>query len=169
MASALACSDFSYEDLAKLLDVFYIGGTKNGGFIGEALVLVNKSLQTDFSYAVKHYGALLAKGFVCGAIFEVLMNGDFYLNIGKHENDCAHILSSKLKELGVNFLTESVTNQVFPIFNDEFLTKLEKHCSYEIIEKIDSYNTCIRFVTGFETTKEECYEFVDLIKVLLGK
>lgn len=169
LASALSSSesDLTYQDLPKLLDVFYIGGTKNGGYLGEALVLVNKELQDCFSYAVKHYGAMLAKGFVAAIVFEALMKDDLYLNIGKHENECAQVLSQGLEKLGIKFYIKSSTNQIFPIFDNKTLNKLSQICDYEIIEYIDDDNTCIRFVTGFETTKEECFEFIDAIKELL--
>lgn len=169
LASALSSveCDLVYSDLPKLLDVFYIGGTKNGGYIGEALVIVKKELQDNFSYAVKHFGAMLAKGFVGAIVFEALMNGDLYLSIGKHENECAKILSDGLEKLGVKFYIKSSTNQIFPIFNNEVLKELSKICDYEIIEYIDNDNTCIRFVTGFETTKNECYDFIKEIEKIL--
>lgn len=165
LASALASDacDLVYEDLPKYLDVFYIGGTKNGGYLGEAVVLVNKELQKEFSYLVKHYGAMLAKGFVGAAPFEVLMKDDLYLEIGRHENECAKLLTEGLKELGVKFLTESLTNQIFPIFDNTFLLKLDNVCAYEVIEKVDERNTCIRFVTAFDTKKEECIDFLEFI------
>ena len=164
LASALAASDLCYEDLPELLDVFYIGGTKNGGFFGEAVVLVKKELQHEFAYSVKHHGAMLAKGYVCAIIFEALMSDDLYLEIGKHENMCANILSNGLKELGFKFLCDSISNQVFPIFKNSGLDLLRESCCFEVIEKIDEDNTCIRFVTGFETNEEECLNFLNYIK-----
>lgn len=169
LASALASvdCDLIYDDLCKYLDVFYIGGTKNGGYLGEALVLVNKELQNEFSYMVKHFGAMLAKGFVGAVPFEVLMKDNLYLEIGKHENECAQILSLGLKGMNIKMLTESTTNQIFPIFSNDFLTKLDSVCAYEIIEKVDVNHTCIRFVTAFDTKKEECYELLSFIRANL--
>src|ERR1041385_883271 len=43
-ALASRACDLSPENLAKLVDVFYIGGTKNGALIGEAIVIVNPEL-----------------------------------------------------------------------------------------------------------------------------
>lgn len=164
LASALASSDLGYEDIASIVDVFYIGGTKNGGLFGEALVILNKSLSVNFDYAIKHYGALLAKGFVTGIVFEVLMKDDLYLNIGKDLNGKANLLANGLKNLGVKFLCDSVTNQIFPIFSNEVIARLKAVSSFEIIEKVDENNTCIRFVTGFETTVNEINEFINYLK-----
>lgn len=165
LASYLALDNgVDLKVIAEVADVFYIGGTKNGGLFGEALVIVNENLQPGFDYAVKHYGALLAKGFVTGIIFEELMKDDLYLEIGKHINLMANRLSTGLKELGVKFLNESSTNQIFPIFNNLQLEKLSKICDYEVILVLDSENTCIRFVTSFETTADEIDEFIEEIK-----
>ncbi|QEO27914.1 aminotransferase class I/II-fold pyridoxal phosphate-dependent enzyme [Xanthomonas translucens pv. undulosa] len=62
-------NDLSLADIAALTDAFYIGGTKNGALLGEALVIVNPALQADFRYLLKQRGALLAKGMVLGAQF----------------------------------------------------------------------------------------------------
>ena len=50
LGAALACSDVSLADLARLTDVFYIGGTKLGALFGEAVVIMNEALKRDFRY-----------------------------------------------------------------------------------------------------------------------
>ena len=55
-------NDVSLEDLAKLADVFYLGGTKCGAMFGEALVISNPLLKKDFRSYMKQNGAMLAKG-----------------------------------------------------------------------------------------------------------
>ena len=40
--------DYTLNDLAEWCDVFYIGGTKNGGLMGEADVICNESLKPFF-------------------------------------------------------------------------------------------------------------------------
>ena len=64
LGSALAspASDLTLPDLAELTDAFYIGGTKNGALMGEALVIANPALQPDFFRIKKRLGAVLAKG-----------------------------------------------------------------------------------------------------------
>ena len=39
--------------MANYSDAFYIGGTKNGALLGEALVIVNGNLKEDFRYFIK--------------------------------------------------------------------------------------------------------------------
>ena len=67
-----AC-DLSYAQFAKLVDAFYIGGTKNGALFGEAIVIVNDELKADFRYNLKLRGALLAKGAALGLQFKALL------------------------------------------------------------------------------------------------
>ena len=56
LGAALACSDVSLADLARLTDVFYIGGTKLGALFGEAVVITNEALKRDFRYIIKQRG-----------------------------------------------------------------------------------------------------------------
>lgn len=81
LGSALSCieNDLTLEDISKLTDVFYIGGTKNGALLGEALVICNKDLQEDFRYNLKQRGAMLAKGRLLGIQFIELFKDDLFL------------------------------------------------------------------------------------------
>lgn len=67
LAQALtaAGSDLQPEDLPRLCDAFYIGGTKNGLLFGEAMVIVNDALKPGFRRAMKRNGAML--GAACSA------------------------------------------------------------------------------------------------------
>lgn len=55
-------ADVSLNDIARLCDVFYIGGTKVGALCGEAVVFTKKNMPDHFDNLVKKHGALLAKG-----------------------------------------------------------------------------------------------------------
>lgn len=55
-------TDVTLEDVARLCDVFYIGGTKVGTLFGEAVVVTRTDLLPHFFPLVKQHGALLAKG-----------------------------------------------------------------------------------------------------------
>lgn len=164
LASAMAASDVTYEDLGNLTDVFYIGGTKNGGYIGEAVVINSPSLAYEFAYCVKHFGAMLAKGFVGAIPFEVLMKDDLYLEIGKKENECAAYLTKELKALGIPFRFESKTNQIFPIVSCWLANELLKEYLFEVWEDMAEDKIVIRLVTSFTTTLTHCREFIEFFK-----
>ena len=96
LGSALVLKDApTLQEMALYSDVFYIGGTKMGALFGECLVIINDELKTDFRYHIKQKGAMLAKGRLLGVQFNALFENDLYLEIGKHENECADILRKK--------------------------------------------------------------------------
>ena len=171
LGSALACkeNDLTFEDISKLTDAFYIGGTKNGALLGEALVICNKYLQEDFRYNLKQKGAMLAKGRLLGIQFAELFKDNLYLEIGKHENDMADILRNGIESLGYEFLVNSPSNQIFLILNNDIIDELEKSYGFNIWEKIDEERTAIRLVTSFATKEENCLEFIKKLKEITIK
>ena len=102
LGSALAspASDLTLPDLAELTDAFYIGGTKNGALMGEALVIANPALQPDFFRIKKRLGAVLAKGWLLGVQFEALLQDGLYFEMARHANAMAARLQTGLKALG---------------------------------------------------------------------
>lgn len=166
LASALAASDITFSDYAKYTDMFYIGGTKNGSYFGEALVINNDKLKSDFSYYIKHFGGMLAKGFVASIPFEVLMEGNRYIEIGKKENECANLLVSELEKLGLKLYGKSITNQVFVYLPNKILDELYKDYLFEYWIK-EEKQSVIRFVTSFTTEKNHVLGLVDRIKELI--
>ena len=165
LGSAITCreNDLTLEDISKLTDIFYIGGTKNGALLGEALVICNKNLQDDFRYNLKQKGAMLAKGRLLGIQFIELFKDDLFFEIGKHENDMADILREGINNLGYDFFVNSPSNQIFPILNNNVLNELEKYYGFSIWEKIDENRSAIRLVTSFATKKEVCEEFIKVL------
>lgn len=54
-------NDATMEDIARLCDIFYIGGTKVGALCGEALVFTKKNMPAHYVAQVKQHGALLPR------------------------------------------------------------------------------------------------------------
>lgn len=167
LSSALDCSDVDFPSLARICDAFYIGGTKNGALFGEALVIINKSLQKDFRYIAKQRGGMLAKGWLLGIQFEVLMHNGVYEKIGKKANLMASKLKSGLTDLGITFSVDSPSNQLFPIMPNKLLQCLQKEFAWEVIRVIDDDYTEIRLVTSWATKEENIYYFLQKIKEVL--
>jgi len=153
-------SDIELSDLPKLTDAFYIGGTKNGALMGEALVICSDSLKVDFRYHIKQKGGLLAKGRVIGIQFLELFKDDIYFKLAKHANDMAEILKIGISNCGYKFLINSTTNQIFPIFPNEMIAKLEENYSFFIWQKIDEDNSAIRLVTSWATKEDAVKAFI---------
>lgn len=171
LGSALASidNDLTLEDICSLVDVFYIGGTKNGALLGEAIVINNNNLKPNFRYHIKQKGAMLAKGKVLGIQFLELFKDDLYLKLGKHANTMALKISNNLEELGYEFLTKPVSNQLFPILDNEFIKELSKYYSFNIECKINNEKSAIRLVTSWATDESAVDEFINNFKIMKNR
>ena len=111
LGSALASSynDVTLKDLAHYTDMFYIGGTKNGALMGEAIIILNDDLKKDFRFIMKNQGNLLAKGFLLGMQFETLFTDDLFFELGRHANQMATRMMEALKKKGIKFYVEPPT------------------------------------------------------------
>ncbi|MFF2754007.1 threonine aldolase family protein [Psychrobacillus sp. NPDC058041] len=166
LGSAL-CShenDLKLSDISTLVDAFYIGGTKNGALLGEALVICRNSLKEDFRFHLKQKGALLAKGRLLGIQFYELFRDDLFFELAQHANKMAAILREACNNANFSFLTHSPSNQIFPILPNELIAELQKNYSFIVWEKIDSTHSAIRLVTSWATKEEEVRAFVEEIK-----
>ncbi|MEG1396703.1 MAG: beta-eliminating lyase-related protein, partial [Oscillospiraceae bacterium] len=165
-ALASAGNDVTLADIAALTDAFYIGGTKNGALLGEALVIVNPALQEDFIRLKKQRGAVMAKGWVLGAEYEALFTDNLYFKIGAHEDEMAQTLQTELLKMGYTFMTHSPTNQIFPIVPKTLLPKLDKFCWYEEWCPWDETHIVIRFAASFATTEQDVAGLLSELKKL---
>lgn len=158
-------NDLTIDSLASLVDAFYIGGTKNGALLGEAIVIMNDKLKENFRFHIKQRGALLAKGRLIAIQFLELFKDNLYFELAKHSNLMATKISDAIKEQGYDFFTQSSTNQIFPILPNKLIEKLEKKYGFYRWEKIDENNTAIRLVTSFATKEDQILEFIKDIEV----
>lgn len=155
-----ADNDISLKDMGIYTDVFYIGGTKNGALLGEAIVINNMDLQLDFEYYLKQKGALTSKSRTIGIQFLALFQDDLFYNIASHANKMASTIADALKEKGVEFLVEPMSNQLFPIFSNATIAFLKKNYEFHIWEKYDDNSSVIRIVCSWATPKNIVDEFI---------
>lgn len=146
-------NDVSLEDLAKLTDAFYIGGTKVGAMFGEAVVITNPYISEDFRYIIKQRGGLLAKGWLLGLQFKALFDNDLYFKIARKANLQAGRIRKVLEEFGYELFVSCNTNQVFAILSDRLLEELGKNFTFAVWEKF-SGKTAVRFCTSWATKDE---------------
>lgn len=156
-------SDISLSEMAKLADVFYIGGTKQGALFGEAVVITNPVLKKDFRYYIKQGGGMLAKGRLLGIQFEELMQNDLYLSLARHANEQAERIRKTLIQKGYKMAVPSPTNQQFFILPDKDLKRLEEHFVLSVWEHIDADHTTVRFCTSWATKKENVDKLIENI------
>lgn len=159
-------NDLTLADIAALTDLFYIGGTKNGALLGEALIISNPDLKEDFRYMIKNRGAMLAKGFVAGIQFEELFRDNLFYELAEHANEVAGTIREGIRSLGYPFAYESPTNQLFPVFPDSVLQELEKKFAFTFMEKPDSGHTIVRIVTSWATPPSAAEDLITALKAL---
>ena len=160
-------NDVTLNDIARLCDVFYIGGTKMGALFGEAVVFSNRSMGEDFRYFIKQRGGMLAKGRLLGIQFEALFEDDLYFRLGAYADRLADQLRDTLQNLGCPMLVEGVTNQLFPILPDEVLAELKKEFSFVTMDKMDESHHAVRFCTSWATKQENVDALCETLKRLL--
>ena len=156
MGYGLAASDndVTLADLARLCDVFYIGGTKVGALFGEAVVIPDPTLIDGFRSLIKQRGGLLAKGRLLGIQFDVLFTDDLYFKLSQHAIDLAKQIKKGFEDKGYDFMCESATNQQFPILSYEQIERLKKDFSFDDYGPADENHRYVRFCTSWATTQE---------------
>lgn len=156
LGSAVTCktNDLQLAEIARLVDVFYIGGTKNGALLGEALVICRDDLKTDFRFLIKQRGALMAKGFVTGIQFEALFQDNLFFELAQHANSMAERIALAIQECGYTFYAPPCTNQLFPILPNGLIQQLAKQFVFSVQAEVDATHSTIRLVTSWATTEE---------------
>ncbi|HYX28420.1 MAG TPA: beta-eliminating lyase-related protein [Pyrinomonadaceae bacterium] len=159
-----AACDLDPETLAQLVDVFYVGGTKNGALIGEAIVIVNPALKANFRFNLRQRGALLAKARAVSIQFQELFRDSLYFDIARHANDMAQLLAQGIRDCGYEIFVEAPTNQVFPIFSEAVIQRLQQDYGFHVWEKFDQQSSVVRLVTSWATEESAVDEFLRALK-----
>lgn len=166
LGSALTSNenDLSLSDISRLTDVFYIGGTKNGALIGEAIVISNNILKEDFNYNIKQKGALISKGRLIGIQFFVLFESNLYFKLAKHANLMSGKIAKAISSCAFSFFTPPVSNQIFPILPNALIEILMLKYDFYVWQKIDDNNSAVRLITSWATKEDIVDEFICEIK-----
>ena len=166
LANALMAfgNDLNLEEISKLTDAFYLGGTKNGALLGEAIIINNENLQPEFGFHINQKGAMLAKGRLLGIQFLELMKDDLYLQLAAYANAKAMLLKSAFTEIGCDFLNDTFTNQIFPILNQNQIEKLSENFDFYQWKKLENDKTAIRVITSWATNEDAVEKFAEEIR-----
>lgn len=148
-------TDVGLRDIARLADVFYIGGTKVGTLFGEAVVVTNDALLKHLFPLVKQHGALLAKGRLLGLQFGALFRDGLYERIGHHAVALAMRLQEAFKRAGYEVVVDSPTNQQFFRLPNAVIDRLRESVSFEYWGPRGESSSTVRFVTSWSTTDED--------------
>ena len=165
MGYALAAegADFTLRDIARLADVFYIGGTKLGTLFGEALVVTNRSLLKNLFPLIKQHGALLAKGRLLGLQFEAMFADSLYFEISYHAVKQAIRIREAFRTAGYEIVIESPTNQQFFRLPNETIDRLRESVSFNYWGPRGNTHSIVRLVTSWSTTSEDVDRLIELL------
>ncbi len=157
-------TDVTLKDVARLCDVFYIGGTKAGALCGEAVVFTKGNKPAHFLTSVKRRGALLAKGRLLGVQFDTLFTDGLYFAICRHAIDMAERMKAIFRENGMAFSIDSPTNQQFVLLENARMERLGARVKFSFWEKPDAAHTVVRFATSWSTTEDDLKALSDALK-----
>ena len=149
-----AC-DLTLQDIARLTDVFYIGGTKVGALCGEAVVFTKGNRPEHFMTSVKKRGALLAKGRLLGIQFDTLFTDDLYFKISRHAIEMALKIKEIIRKKGWKDYMDSPTNQQLILMTEEEMAELGKTVVFDRWGIYDDTHTIVRLASSWSTTEED--------------
>lgn len=156
-------ADFTLKDVARIADVFYIGGTKVGALFGEAVVVTNPKLLRNLFPLVKQHGALLAKGRLLGLQFGVLFRDGLYERIGEKAVKHAITIRERFRKAGYEVVIESPTNQQFLRLPNEVIDRLRQDMSFDYWGSRGEKESIVRFVTSWATTDKDISRLQELV------
>lgn len=159
-------NDIDLPFLYKVCDVFYIGGTKQGALMGEAVVIRNEALKKDFRYMIKQRGGMFAKGRLLGIQFLELFRDGAYFKLAEHADRLADDIRKAFADKGYRFLVQSGTNQIFAIVPNDAMEKLNKKYVSSNNGPYDEKHTVLRFCTSWATNPADVQELIEDIKAL---
>ncbi len=147
------------------IDLVTFGGTKNGMMMGEAVIFLNKEISKDFKYIRKQGMQLGSKMRFIAAQFIELLSNDLWLKNAQHANQMAQLLSTeaaKIPALALAYQTQA--NGVFVKIDPRYNSILQKSYSFYVWDEL---NNIVRWMTSFNTTQDDVYQFVNFIKKII--
>ena len=148
-------NDLSMKDITDLCDVFWIGGTKAGSLIGEAIVIPNAKIADEFDFHIKQRGGLLAKGRLLGIQFVELFSTGLFFELSQHANAMAQKLSSAISQSGYRFTATTESNQLFPVLPNALVETLEQKYRFYIWEPAPDNHSVLRMVSSWATDEQQ--------------
>ena len=148
-------NDIDLPYLAHHCDMFYIGGTKVGALLGEALVFTHTRAPKPIFTIIKRHGAVLAKGRVLGLQFDTLFSDNLYFRVSRHAIEMAKAVKQLFMKHGLPIVGNSPTNQQFVLLTPTQQQQLLQQVAFEVWERHDDGLLTCRFVTSWATTEAD--------------
>ena len=150
-------------ELATLCDVFYIGGTKVGALMGEAVVFTKNNTPLHFTTCIKQHSGLLAKGRILGIQFDTLFTDNLYFEISSHAIEMAEKIKKAFIDKNYELYIDSPTNQQFIILDKDKYDYLRNKVKFSFWEKLPDDRIVVRFATSWATKEEDVEELISIL------
>lgn len=144
------------------VDIFTLGGTKNGLMFGEVVVPLRKELAQNLRYYRKQVTQLYSKMRYISAQFIPYMKDNIWFENAKKSNLAAQKLLSSIKEVkGITITQKVESNSIFFILPKDITDKLrERYFFYDW----DVSRNEMRLVCSWDTTDDDIISFTNYLK-----
>jgi len=169
IANAAASLNLSLREITTDVgvDVLSFGGTKNGLMYGEAVVFLNSRAPEEFKFIRKQGMQLASKMRFISAQFLRYLSSNLWCQTAQHANKMARILAEEADKIPAIEITQKVeANGVFARVPRDIIPGLQEEFFFYIW---DEPRSVVRWMTSFDTTEQEIYDFVELIKKLVDE
>jgi threonine aldolase len=173
-ANALAALDTSPAEMTwkRGVDIVSFGGTKNGCWCAEALVLFDLAKARDMGFMRKRAAQNFSKSRFIAAQFNAYFEGGLWLETAAHANAVAARLSRHIQaSKKVRLAWQPDANEVFAVMAGGTMQALKDEGAvfdpwetpHGFGHEVGPDETLCRFVTSFATTETEVDRFGGLI------
>ncbi len=146
------------------VDIFTLGGTKNGLMFGEAIVPLRPELSKNLRYFRKQTTQLCSKMRYISSQFIPYLEENIWLDNARHSNASAQHLAEEMQKLGIKLTQNVQGNEIFFILEKSKVERLlQRYFFYPWDEAKDE----MRLVCSWDTTEEDVKEFVNYLKTIL--
>jgi threonine aldolase len=158
--AALGCAPADITWKAGV-DVLCFGGSKIGALAAEAVIVFDPGKAGEMKYIHKRSGHVLSKMRFLSAQFEALLDGGYWLELGRHANAMAARLAQGAEGAGCRLAWPCEANEVFIIAPSARVArwraqglKAHRWTDTAFDGTLASGEEIIRLVTSFATTGE---------------
>ncbi|OAP37806.1 threonine aldolase [Sinorhizobium glycinis] len=171
-ANALVSLDVTPAEMTwkRGVDVLSFGGTKNGCWCAEALILFDLSQAHDMHFLRKRAAQLFSKSRFIAAQFEAYLAGDLWLDLARHANAMARRLAEGISASAESRLAWTPdANEVFVILKRSVAARLKQQGAvfhdwpvpHDLAGSLAEDEGLYRLVTSFATQAEDVDQFLD--------
>jgi threonine aldolase len=148
------------------VDILSFGGTKNGALFGEAVLFFKPELAKNFKYIRKQGMQLASKMRFLSIQLETLLRNDLWLRNAKQANEMAQFLFQEVSKIpSIQISQKPQANAVFAVLPSTLIPKIqEKYLFYVWKPEVSPGMDEVRWMTSFNTSKEDVLDFVSVIK-----